>query len=191
MHDVLFVNQKCSDTFFLNRFHRLIERGLIGRKEALPDRGPARKRRVVPTGASQDGKRKRFRCAVASTYHSGRVTSENFGPVPAGEKPRRPWCGPASGGVALYLAAERPLDRARKRSRPVWVTIAPPRTSAVYAMHASTTQTIRTGATISPACCTVAAASTYIRSSANGSYQNPAYSWQLGSKMDGTRLSYG
>jgi hypothetical protein len=37
----------------------------------------------------------------------------------------------------------------------------------------------------------VAAASTYIRSSANGSYQNPAYSWQLGSKMDGTRLSYG
>jgi hypothetical protein len=25
----------------------------------------------------------------------------------------------------------------------------------------------------------------------HGSYQNPAYSWQLGSKMDGTRLSYG
>ena len=41
------------------------------------------------------------------------------------------------------------------------------------------------------ACCTVAAASTYIRSSASGSYQNPAYSWQLGSKMDGTHLSYG
>jgi hypothetical protein len=37
----------------------------------------------------------------------------------------------------------------------------------------------------------VAAASTYIRSSASGSYQNPAYSWQLGSKMDGTHLSYG
>src|ERR1700680_655503 len=36
-----------------------------------------------------------------------------------------------------------------------------------------------------------AAASTYIRSSAIGSYQNPAYSWQLGSKMDGTHLSYG
>jgi DNA polymerase (family 10) len=51
--------------------------------------------------------------------------------------------------------------------------------------------TIRTGALVSPACCTVAAASTYIRSSALGSYQNPAYSWQLGSKMDGTRLSYG
>jgi hypothetical protein len=50
---------------------------------------------------------------------------------------------------------------------------------------------IRTGALVSPACCAVAAASTYIRSSANGSYQNPAYSWQLGSKMDGTRLSYG
>jgi hypothetical protein len=44
---------------------------------------------------------------------------------------------------------------------------------------------------LSPACCAVAAASTYIRSSANGSYQNPAYSWQLGSKMDGTHLSYG
>src|SRR5208282_1107364 len=44
---------------------------------------------------------------------------------------------------------------------------------------------------VSSACCTVAAASTYIRSSANGSYQNPAYSRQLGSKMDGTRLSYG
>jgi len=35
--------------------------------------------------------------------------------------------GPASGGVALYLAAKRPLDRARKRSRPIRVTIAPPR----------------------------------------------------------------
>jgi hypothetical protein len=52
---------------------------------------------------------------------------------------------------------------------------------------ASITQIIRTGATISPACCTAAAASTYIPSSANGSDQNPAYSWQLGSKMDGTR----
>ena len=37
----------------------------------------------------------------------------------------------------------------------------------------------------------VATASTYIRSSANGSNPNPAYSWQLGSKMDGTRLAYG
>jgi hypothetical protein len=55
---------------------------------------------------------------------------------------------------------------ARERSLPVRVTIAPPRTSAAYSTHASTTQTIRTGATISPACCTVAAASTYIRSSA-------------------------
>jgi hypothetical protein len=26
---------------------------------------------------------------------------------------------PASGGVALYLASKRPLDRARKRSRPL------------------------------------------------------------------------
>ena len=32
--------------------------------------------------------------------------------------------------VALHLAAKRPLERARKRSRPVPVTIAPPRTSA-------------------------------------------------------------
>src|ERR1700730_15546130 len=37
---------------------------------------------------------------------------------------------PAPGGVALYLAAQRPLDRARVRSRPILVTIAPPRTSA-------------------------------------------------------------
>lgn len=35
---------------------------------------------------------------------------------------------PAPGGVALYLAAKRPLNRARKRSRPIRVTIAPPRT---------------------------------------------------------------
>jgi hypothetical protein len=40
-----------------------------------------------------------------------------------------------------------------------------------YGTPASITQTIRTGATISLACCTVAAASTYIRSSANGSNQ--------------------
>lgn len=106
------------------------------------------------------------------------------------EADKRYWAAPASGGVALYLAAKRPLDRARKRSRPIRVTIAPPRT-ATHATPASKTQTIRTGALVSPACCTVAAASTYIRSSANGSYQNPAYSWQLGSKMDGTRLSYG
>src|ERR1700734_3797013 len=53
---------------------------------------------------------------------------------------------PAFGGVALYLAAKRPLDRARKRSRPIRVTIAPPRTSAAYVTFASMTQTIRTGA---------------------------------------------
>src|SRR5271154_6269609 len=35
---------------------------------------------------------------------------------------------PRPAGVALYLAAKWPLDRARKRSRPVRVTIAPPRT---------------------------------------------------------------
>jgi hypothetical protein len=98
---------------------------------------------------------------------------------------------PAPGGVALYLAAKRPLDRARKRFRAIRVTIAPPRTPAAYATPASITQTIRTGAVVPPACCTMAAASTYIRSSASGSYQNPAYSWQLGSKMDGTHLSYG
>src|ERR1700730_17301206 len=37
---------------------------------------------------------------------------------------------PPTRRVALYLAAKRPLDRARKRSRPVRVTIAPPKTSA-------------------------------------------------------------
>ena len=37
------------------------------------------------------------------------------------------WGDPAPGGVALYLAAKRPLNRARKRSRPIRVTIAPPR----------------------------------------------------------------
>lgn len=63
--------------------------------------------------------------------------------------------------------------------------------TAAYASPASITRTIRTRAVVPPACCTVAAASTYIRSSASGSYQNPAYSWQLGSKMDGTHLSYG
>ena len=56
--------------------------------------------------------------------------------------------GPASGGVAHYLAAKRPLDRARERSRPIGVTIAPPRASAAYATRASMTQTIRTGATV-------------------------------------------
>ena len=35
---------------------------------------------------------------------------------------------PAPGGVALYLVAKRPVNRARKRSRPIRVTIAPPRT---------------------------------------------------------------
>lgn len=68
---------------------------------------------------------------------------------------------PAPGGVALYLAAKRPLDRARKRSRPIRVTIAPPRTPAVYATPASITRTIRTGAVVPPACCSMAAASTY------------------------------
>ena len=56
--------------------------------------------------------------------------------------------GPASGGVALYLAAKRPLDRVRERSRPIGVTVAPPRASAGYATRASMTQTIRTGATV-------------------------------------------
>ena len=37
---------------------------------------------------------------------------------------------PPTRRVALYLAAKRPLDRARKWSRPIRVTIAPPRTSA-------------------------------------------------------------
>jgi len=40
------------------------------------------------------------------------------------------WAAPRPGDVALYLAAKRQLDRARKRSRPIQVTIAPPRTSA-------------------------------------------------------------
>ena len=62
------------------------------------------------------------------------------------------WAAPASGGVALYLAAKRPLDRARKRSQPIRVTIAPPRT-ATHATPASKTQPIRTGAFVSPACC--------------------------------------
>jgi hypothetical protein len=101
------------------------------------------------------------------------------------------WAAPAFGGVAVYLAAKQPLDRARERSRPIWVTIAPPGAPAVYATPASVTQTIQDWSPLSPACCTVAAASTYIRSSAIGSYQNPAYSWQLGSKLDGTHLSYG
>jgi hypothetical protein len=39
--------------------------------------------------------------------------------------------GPRARRVALYLAAERPLDRARKRSRPIRVTIAPPRTATL------------------------------------------------------------
>jgi hypothetical protein len=46
--------------------------------------------------------------------------------------------------------------------------------------HACFQHPIRTGALVSSACRIVAAASTYIRSSANGSNQNPAYSWQLG-----------
>jgi hypothetical protein len=49
------------------------------------------------------------------------------------------WAAPAFGGVALYLAAKRPLDRARKRSRPIRVTIAPPRT-ATHATPASNNQ---------------------------------------------------
>jgi hypothetical protein len=55
--------------------------------------------------------------------------------------------GPASGGVALYLAAKRPLDRARERSRPLGHDRSA-RASAAYATHASMTQTIRTGATV-------------------------------------------
>jgi hypothetical protein len=39
------------------------------------------------------------------------------------------WAAPRLVGVALYLAVKRSLDRARKRSRPVRVTIAPPKTS--------------------------------------------------------------
>jgi hypothetical protein len=57
------------------------------------------------------------------------------------------WAAPASSGVALYLAAKRPLDRSASGLGP-WVTIAPPRASAAYATHASMTQTIRTGATV-------------------------------------------
>jgi hypothetical protein len=47
----------------------------------------------------------------------------------SGEADIRYLGGPARlAGVALYLAAERPLDRIRKRFRPIRVTIAPPRT---------------------------------------------------------------
>src|SRR5580704_300443 len=46
------------------------------------------------------------------------------------------WAAPRLAGVALYLTAKRPLDRARKRSRPVRVTIAPPKTSVIYATPA-------------------------------------------------------
>src|ERR1700678_3067820 len=34
----------------------------------------------------------------------------------------------ARGAGALHLAGEQPLDRAGKRSRPIWVTIVPPGT---------------------------------------------------------------
>src|SRR5580693_2535166 len=47
----------------------------------------------------------------------------------SGEADIRYLGGPARlAGVALYLAAKRPLDRIRKRFRPIRVTIAPPRT---------------------------------------------------------------
>jgi hypothetical protein len=47
----------------------------------------------------------------------------------SGEADMRYLGGPARlAGVALYLAAKRPLDRIRKRFRPIRVTIAPPRT---------------------------------------------------------------
>jgi len=46
----------------------------------------------------------------------------------------------AFGGVALYLAAKRPLDRARRRSRPSRVTIAPPRNIGGIRTPASLTQ---------------------------------------------------
>src|ERR1700733_10310344 len=42
MHNGCFVNQECPDTFFMNGFHRLVECSLIGRKETIPDGGPAR-----------------------------------------------------------------------------------------------------------------------------------------------------
>jgi hypothetical protein len=49
---------------------------------------------------------------------------------PRDEAAKRYLGGPASGGVALYLAAKRPLDRIRKRSRPIRVT------SHLYGDHA-------------------------------------------------------
>jgi hypothetical protein len=48
---------------------------------------------------------------------------------------------PAPSEVAFYLAAKRPLDRARKRSRPIRVTIAPPRTPAEYVTPVSGKET--------------------------------------------------
>jgi hypothetical protein len=62
--------------------------------------------------------------------------------------PKDIWAAPCVRRVALYLAAKRPLDRAHERSRPIGVTIAPPRTSATHATPASKTQAIRTGATV-------------------------------------------
>ena len=58
-----------------------------------------------------------------------------------GSRHKDSWAAPAFGGVALYLAAKRPLDRARERSRLIWVTIAPPGTPADCATPASTTRT--------------------------------------------------
>jgi hypothetical protein len=68
--------------------------------------------------------------------------------LPVEADPKDIWAAPASGRVALYLAAKRPLDRARERSRPIRVTIAPPRNSTAYTTRTSMTQTIRTGATV-------------------------------------------
>jgi hypothetical protein len=60
------------------------------------------------------------------------------------------WAAPVPDGGRALSRGERPLDRACKWSQPIRVTIAPPRTSAAYATPASITQTIRTGAVVSP-----------------------------------------
>ena len=93
-------------------------------------------------------------------------------------------------GATPRLAGSRSISRPSDRSTEPASGLGPfgsrslRQAPAAYATPASITRTIRTGAVVPPACCTMAAASTYIRSSASGSYQNPAYSWQLGSKMD-------
>jgi hypothetical protein len=59
-----------------------------------------------------------------------RAGADTGQPIGLGFGQTRLGAAPPTRRVALYLAAKRPLDRARKRSRPVLVTIAPPRTSA-------------------------------------------------------------